>query len=699
MIYLLNSTESQKIYIPRNESGVNPHKSNSYWEGFEDGYESGETHQKNLLSSVTFTENGEYERENGWSAVTVDVPQTGSTARLEEKTVVISADTTNVTPSSGYDGMSAVTVDASSYAQQNYDNGFDDGFVDGYSSGSTDEKAKLSAVTFTTNTAVTISDGGYSAITVNVPQTGSSLNVEANKSYTANTNGTYTITPSSFQLVVNEGIKRITFDASQYPNEGEYDLGRIYDSSRDYYIEVEFWNGEIDYDDTNWPSGGNYRKYVYRTGDTKMQIEFENLSFEDEDVEWVGNETGYTYDVMSAVTLNVNVKQQFGYIEIIDPDANLCYFELGNITPDLHSKIVLHNVTFSADPGLGYNWRTFLTMCRVERGRICSDMSQVVFDGRTEGRYGITAITDTDITLEYDKVTIGDDVYNYAINETQYEAMTDYNNMVLFNFIKDPSTAGTSTSQARYAKVGEIEIYDSANTLTYDYIPTVDENGIICFYERINDFYVYSSNGNNDYLSANTVNLGKGSFSANGTYSASTYGFDGYSEVTINVPQTGGSTNLGSKTGTTNGTYNASTDNLDGYSAFTINVDTASTYNSGYTSGYTDGQNNIIDTFSAMTATTNGQYGSSAHPLSAITVEVPQTGSSIPLSSITFTANTSVTVTDKAFTAITVNVPQSGANITDTIVYVTANTQAVSASHYNIDGFGNVLLRAEYCWH
>ena len=287
-------------------------------------------------------------------------------------------------------------------------------------------------------------------------------------------------------------------------------------------------------------------------------------------------------------------------------------------------------------------------MCRVERGRICSDMSQVVFDGRTEGRYGITAITDTDITLEYDKVTIGDDVYNYAINETQYEAMTDYNNMVLFNFIKDPSTAGTSTSQARYAKVGEIEIYDSANTLTYDYIPTVDENGIICFYERINDFYVYSSNGNNDYLSANTVNLGKGSFSANGTYSASTYGFDGYSEVTINVPQTGGSTNLGSKTGTTNGTYNASTDNLDGYSAFTINVDTASTYNSGYTSGYTDGQNNIIDTFSAMTATTNGQYGSSAHPLSAITVEVPQTGSSIPLSSITFTANTSVTVTDKA---------------------------------------------------
>ena len=68
--------------------------------------------------------------------------------------------------------MSAVTVDASEYAQTNYDDGFEDGFEDGYSSGSTDEKAKLSGITFTANTAVTLSDGGYSAVTVNVPQTG-----------------------------------------------------------------------------------------------------------------------------------------------------------------------------------------------------------------------------------------------------------------------------------------------------------------------------------------------------------------------------------------------------------------------------------------------------------------------------------------------------------------------------------------------
>lgn len=189
MIYLSNITSGQTIFIPRNDSLGSIHKG-SYEQGFEDGFASGETHQKNLLSSITFTENGEFERADGWSAVTVSVP-TGSTAILEEKSVTISADTTVVLPSSGFDGMSAVTIDASEYAQSNYEGGFEDGYQDGFMSGSSEgfesgytsghtdgvneEKAKLSATTFTANTAVTISDGGYSAITVNVPQTGASI--------------------------------------------------------------------------------------------------------------------------------------------------------------------------------------------------------------------------------------------------------------------------------------------------------------------------------------------------------------------------------------------------------------------------------------------------------------------------------------------------------------------------------------------
>lgn len=105
-------------------------------DGYSSGYTTGEQHQKSLLSTTAFTENGEFSNTNGWSAVTVSVP-TGSTTTLEEKNVSISADTTVVLPSSGFDGMSAVTIDASNYAQSNYDGGFDDGFADGYASGFT----------------------------------------------------------------------------------------------------------------------------------------------------------------------------------------------------------------------------------------------------------------------------------------------------------------------------------------------------------------------------------------------------------------------------------------------------------------------------------------------------------------------------------------------------------------------------------
>ena len=78
MVYLNNDTNQQQVWIPRNDGSGTTHTS-SYEQGYEDGYASGETHQKDLLTTTAFTENGEYQRENGWSGVTVDVPQTGHT--------------------------------------------------------------------------------------------------------------------------------------------------------------------------------------------------------------------------------------------------------------------------------------------------------------------------------------------------------------------------------------------------------------------------------------------------------------------------------------------------------------------------------------------------------------------------------------------------------------------------------------------
>lgn len=74
---------------------------------YNSGYTSGETHQKALLSTVTLTQNGSYERADGYSAVTVNVAQTGHT---DEEL-------------------------AQAYAS-GYTNGYNDGYADGYRDGS-----------------------------------------------------------------------------------------------------------------------------------------------------------------------------------------------------------------------------------------------------------------------------------------------------------------------------------------------------------------------------------------------------------------------------------------------------------------------------------------------------------------------------------------------------------------------------------
>lgn len=93
---------------------------------YNSGYTSGETHQKALLSAIRITQNGSYERENGYGAVTVNVEQTGHTD--EELT-------------------------------QAYQNG--------KTVGVSEQKSKLSAITITQNGDYNREDG-YSAVTVNV---------------------------------------------------------------------------------------------------------------------------------------------------------------------------------------------------------------------------------------------------------------------------------------------------------------------------------------------------------------------------------------------------------------------------------------------------------------------------------------------------------------------------------------------------
>ena len=76
MIYLKNNTETQSIYIPRQTvlgGGYIP-STKAYDKGYNDGFKDGKEQQKSKLESINITENGQYEREDGWDVVTVDVP-------------------------------------------------------------------------------------------------------------------------------------------------------------------------------------------------------------------------------------------------------------------------------------------------------------------------------------------------------------------------------------------------------------------------------------------------------------------------------------------------------------------------------------------------------------------------------------------------------------------------------------------------
>ena len=126
MIYLKNNTEIQAIYIPRQTvlgGGYIP-STKAYEKGYNDGLEVGKEQQKDKLSSLHVAENGQYEREDGWNVVTVDVPDLNGS----------------------------------------YNEGYEQGKTDGID----EQKGKLESINITEN-GVYSKEDGYNHIEVNVP--------------------------------------------------------------------------------------------------------------------------------------------------------------------------------------------------------------------------------------------------------------------------------------------------------------------------------------------------------------------------------------------------------------------------------------------------------------------------------------------------------------------------------------------------
>lgn len=165
-------------------------ESTSEEEIYERGVNDGKAQQKALLSATTIINNGEYTRADGWSAVTVDVPQNARLTTLnrtpmpaelfDDKWIEYSASATT-----GVDGWDNVKMN----------------LVYIIAKGEMNQKAKLASKTITENGEYTRADG-WSAVTVNVPEPEIRLQdktIQTSGVYTADSGytglGTVTVTP------------------------------------------------------------------------------------------------------------------------------------------------------------------------------------------------------------------------------------------------------------------------------------------------------------------------------------------------------------------------------------------------------------------------------------------------------------------------------------------------------------------------
>ena len=154
MIYLKNNTETQSIYIPRQTvlGGGYITTTKTYEDGYNDGLEDGKEQQKDKLLNLYVTENGQYEREDGWNVVTVDVPD----------------------------------------LKGSYNEGYEQGKIDGID----EQKGKLESINITEN-GVYSKEDGYNHIEVNVPTEGGSCNLgEGALTLTTNDIGRYELNAS-----------------------------------------------------------------------------------------------------------------------------------------------------------------------------------------------------------------------------------------------------------------------------------------------------------------------------------------------------------------------------------------------------------------------------------------------------------------------------------------------------------------------
>ena len=186
MIYLKNTTAPQEVWIPRQDTNIQAKHKDCYTEGYDDGYNIGyDDGMKEGIplqeKSVTIVEDlTEVLPDAGYSAmtkVTADATEYAqgrydagyadgkAEFKLQDKTYEVTGDTGNVTPDDGYDGLSSVEVDAVMYGKSKYNEGNAEGYASGYSEGQASVRLQEKSVSADTATVEVTPDEGYSGMT------------------------------------------------------------------------------------------------------------------------------------------------------------------------------------------------------------------------------------------------------------------------------------------------------------------------------------------------------------------------------------------------------------------------------------------------------------------------------------------------------------------------------------------------------
>ena len=192
-----------------------------YEEGYAVGKEDGIDEQKRKLADINITQNGTYEKEDGYKSVVVNVPV--PEINNQEKSITITENgQTDITPDTNYTGLSKVGINVNVDTQSYYDNGYSQGKTDGKVEGIEEQKSKLTDITINSNGSYSREDG-YDSVTVDVP-----IPVINNqeKNITITQNGQTDITPDTNYTGLSKVGVVVNVDTQSYYDNG-YSQGKI----------------------------------------------------------------------------------------------------------------------------------------------------------------------------------------------------------------------------------------------------------------------------------------------------------------------------------------------------------------------------------------------------------------------------------------------------------------------------------------